>query len=913
MVHHTPSQTTVVNNSLQLTAIHHHQITKVRGIDAAWAEANCRSVSTDIASAMLGYPAKSEGIMLVDSRTQFQFRPDCPWASKDGKKPKYRTPVGEYDAFLPEHPTDKGYWDVGQLKQACWKINGHPYLLVTEGGFKAISGCSNGLPTIGLMGVSMGLTPKDTQGKRCLIPELEKLAKSGIGLITVFDADAKTNKSVRREEEKLTKELLRFNVPVLSITGLWNIEDGKGMDDFIQDKGIEEFRRILAKAYALESHEDNSNEKIIPDTSHAHTGEKSDYIPATVPPAEDNFILKAQVALYSDCHWVSICGRLYKFTGSQYEEVNEPVEQRRISEWLATYTENVKGRWMKNRATPGCVNEVYNWIVKQVAIDSDKVNLDGLNCSSGVVRINPDGSHSFVPHNPSQVYTYVGCKYDPDIDATDCDRLLECLAPAQREIFLRTAAAALNLPLVRSKLGGRAVKGLLCQGEGSNGKDTLRAALAAVFGRGMTGKSLSDFKAYDGGRKFALSRLEGGICNWASENAPNINLDSLQSLKQFITGDPLEIERKGKDSYEYKPVATFFANCNKLPSITGGVSAIDDRYGILSFDKTYKRRAITSQGELEADPRFKDDENFILDKIAPALLNKMLERMPLLLAEGIDYDATREVMQEAQEKTNHLWQFANDAGVKVQPDGRIYIKDIWQKMRDWYQENGILEIECDSKGKEKLIWNDLPNKYDKPVKAINQVYARLCEIFPKLDKHRYNEREDMERKGQWYLSGIEFLQNSEIGTETAEPPSPLDTERLAGSPLAEPQATGEAIGKATTLTQSNGEGGSAVLSPFTEICNSISQLTDVERKQLAEILTQPQPEQPTPPTQPKTVTLKKGLRVRYVGDNANCVAQYGKLDLVVDDINRHHQVACLKPDGSFTTWLNSFDLRAISD
>jgi putative DNA primase/helicase len=103
------------------------------------------------------------------------------------------------------------------------------------------------------------------------------------------------------------------------------------------------------------------------------------------------------------------------------------------------------------------------------------------------VKINPDGSHLLVPHDPKQIYTYVGCKYDPNIDLRDCDRLLECLEPSQREIFLRTAAAALNLKLVRSKLTGRGVKGLLCHGEGSNGKDTLRAVLAAVFGRGMTG------------------------------------------------------------------------------------------------------------------------------------------------------------------------------------------------------------------------------------------------------------------------------------------------------------------------------------------------------------------------------------------------------------------------------------------
>ena len=377
-------------------------------------------------------------------------------------------------------------------------------------------------------------------------------------------------------------------------------------------------------------------------------GSESDCITDTAIIAGQNFILKAEDALYSDDHYVSIGGLLYRFTGSYYEELNESTEKRRIGGWLKTYSEKVKGVWVKNRADTASVNAVFSWVVNQSAVAPEEVNPGGLNCSNGVLKITPDGSHLFVPHDPKQVYTYVGCKYDPNIDLSDCDRLLECLEPSQREIFLRTAAAALNLKLVRSKLTGRGVKGLLCYGEGSNGKDTLRAVLAVVFGRGMTGKSLSDFKSYDLGRKFTLAGVEGSICNWASENTAKVDLDNIQSLKQFITGDPIDIERKGKDSYEYKPVAIFFANCNKLPSITGGTSAIEDRYGILRFDKTYVRNADPSQGELEADPRFKDDEKFILEQIAPAILNKLLERLPLLLTEGIDFKATKDAMREAQ-------------------------------------------------------------------------------------------------------------------------------------------------------------------------------------------------------------------------------------------------------------------------
>ncbi len=606
------------------------------------------------------------------------------------------------------------------------------------------------------------------------------------------------------------------------------------------------------------------------------------------------------------------------------------------------------------------------------------------------MKINPDGSHSLVSQNPDVVYTYIGCKYDPDADATDCDRLLECLEPQQREIFLRTAAAALDLKLVRSKIG-RGVKGLLCHGEGSNGKDTLRAALAAVLGRGMTGKTLGDFKAYDGGRKFTLSGVEGSLCNWASENTSDVSLDKLQSLKQFITGDPLDVERKGKDAYEYKPQAIFLANCNKLPAITGGIAAIEGRYSILSFNKTYKRDADTSKGELEADPRLKDDENFIIEKIAPALLNKILERLPLLLAEGIDYRSTREAMQGAQEESRHLWQFANEVGIKAQAGGRIYMNDLLDTLNNWYQEQGILEAEYVSAGKdkykEKYVWSDLPDKYDKPVKAITQLYARFKEIFPRIEKCRHTEGGSSDpRKGQRYLSGIALVKSdsdetSEVIASLVSLPFPesvpasLAVSLIASLPtpaasLADSgeeinllipdsgKATGEtksdamkpssdaasdAISDTETLTQRASDTSDAITSLDEEIeysvgeqqiislCETPESLAGAKQliKELRAKSTPSVPEQsvaspevteqPTPPTttptQSKRVTIKKGQRVRYVGDNQNRIAQYGALDLVVDEISFDKyglaSVACFKPDGGYTTWLDPKDLSVI--
>jgi len=251
---------------IQLTAEHQAQIL-ARRIDLTWAAANCKSFDTNNATLMLDYPAKSAGIMLMsDECGQWQFRPDEPWASKDGKKPKYRTPKGEYDAFLAKHPEITGYWkDLDALRARCFTINGKPYLLLTEGGFKAITGCMHDIPTVALVGVTMGLTPR-AKGEPDLVPGLKRLAEAGFNFIIAFDSDTKpkTVNSVRRAEKRLTKYLRAYGCEVLSVTGRWEPgENGelKGMDDFINNKDIEAFRAILMQAEPIDKTLDTGNRK----------------------------------------------------------------------------------------------------------------------------------------------------------------------------------------------------------------------------------------------------------------------------------------------------------------------------------------------------------------------------------------------------------------------------------------------------------------------------------------------------------------------------------------------------------------------------------------------------------------------------------------------------------------------------
>lgn len=221
-----------------------------------WTRKTFRSVTAEEGEFYLGYPVKCGGLLFCGQTTQIQLRPDRPWKKEGDKKArKCLIPFTDHgcDALLPTSPYQPDYWDKVNLEKTCYQINGHPCLIITEGDWKAIAGCSNNLPTIGLTGVENGLTGKnhDVQGKRYLVPTLEKYARDGFGFIIAFDADAAINPQINWAQRKLGHQLLRFNVPVYIATGNWEMGtegETKGMDDLIQKKGIEAFRKALSAA-----------------------------------------------------------------------------------------------------------------------------------------------------------------------------------------------------------------------------------------------------------------------------------------------------------------------------------------------------------------------------------------------------------------------------------------------------------------------------------------------------------------------------------------------------------------------------------------------------------------------------------------------------------------------------------------
>ena len=104
------------------------------------------------------------------------------------------------------------------------------------------------------------------------------------------------------------------------------IPDKGDIQEILENMDIEEFiQRLEAEIHAAATEEINNNSLTPPPRTRedvvrlSETSSTNDYIPDTAPIALQNFVQKAEDALFGDGLWVSIGSQLYHSVGSHYE------------------------------------------------------------------------------------------------------------------------------------------------------------------------------------------------------------------------------------------------------------------------------------------------------------------------------------------------------------------------------------------------------------------------------------------------------------------------------------------------------------------------------------------------------------------------------------------------------------------
>jgi hypothetical protein len=439
---------------------------------------------------------------------------------------------------------------------------------------------------------------------------------------------------------------------------------------------------------------------------------------------------------YPTTRWICVDGVLHRWCGTHYQPTTDEELAPSIARLLSMlYVVDARsGEKCHPWKRPKYVDEALSWmrrLLEPVAVNPS----NAINCANGVISWSWTSKKldiTFEPHSPDRAFTYVTAyDYDPAANSQHLWRLLEAVEPGDRDTLQRILGSGLDLSKYRATRGRP--RAVLMIGAGSNGKDTIRTALRDTLGsRNFTSCTLADFRQYDQGRKFPIAPLRDASVNWSSENSQFVHIDNLQSLKAAISGEELSYELKGVQESQFVPSALFVFNLNKDPSLSGDQVAIETRFHVFRFSKTFMATP-TEASHIQADPRLKDDPSFIQQQICPAFLNWLLEGMALSMSDGIDYSSGRQAMEDVRRASCHLWEFCDAVGLTYEEGSQVAVKRVWDALLGWYREEGYLD--------DRDRWLVDPPA-DRTVKAARLLVPALRQIFPKLASARVGKSRD---------------------------------------------------------------------------------------------------------------------------------------------------------------------------
>jgi phage/plasmid-associated DNA primase len=573
----------------------------------------------------------------------------------------------------------------------------------------------------------------------------------------LVDSDFKTNNNIKQAIYRLAAKLLDYDckVDLVIVPGNPESPDEKyGVDDFLMQ--FTEADRAQELFKLINNSEKITKSKIGKLTSRINKKVKQEYReqkPNQEGKVSSTFERTAgQIVLdrffNSGKGYITYAGnlRIYDKQFGYYKEINEDHIKFLIADFFDSSFETA------GFSKASTIKSSIEYVKIKTYVDPDKVNPAGINVRNGYLKLDytKDGfpAFSLMPHESNVYFTYYAdVEYNPQADDTILQNVLDdMLDHEQQVILLKTIASQFDITKVRQNLGRLRI--LLLLGVGSNGKDTIREWVSLFIPEGFTNIPLQAFKQADQGRSFGIFDLTKSRINWSSENT-TVALDSCQSLKNCSTGDPILVEEKMKQGIQVRANCPFLFNINELPKLEAQQEAILSRYAVVKFPNIFKLNPDPNKSyEKKADPRLKEDPEFIKKHVLSALLNRLVIEFQLIFKEGIDYSINQELMTDIRESSNHLIQFVNDKHLK-ECDMNIgldvtYIHGVYL---NWCLEEGYISCRDDMSDKDftidrnsKIEKYNHPNNFDRIITNPREMGKRLRNIFPNLEASRNSEK-----------------------------------------------------------------------------------------------------------------------------------------------------------------------------
>lgn len=127
-------------------------------------------------------------------------------------------------------------------------------------------------------------------------------------------------------------------------------------------------------------------------------------------------------------------------------------------------------------------------------------------------------------------------------------------------------------------------KCFILTGDKANGKSTFLDMVKTILGDDNT--SALDLKEL--GDRFKTAELFGKLANIGDDIGDEF-IANPAVFKKLVTGDRINVERKGQDPFDFNNYAKFLFSANNIPRIKDKTGAVLDRMAIIPFNATFSK------------------------------------------------------------------------------------------------------------------------------------------------------------------------------------------------------------------------------------------------------------------------------------------------------------------------------------
>ncbi|EXY08969.1 MULTISPECIES: DNA primase family protein [Bacillus cereus group] len=215
-------------------------------------------------------------------------------------------------------------------------------------------------------------------------------------------------------------------------------------------------------------------------------------------------------------------------------------------------------------------------------------------------------------------------------------------------------------------------------GNGSNGKSSYLKIIRQLVGEENT--SSLDLNELD--QRFKTAELFGKLANIGDDIGKGYIKES-SVFKKLSTGETLNVERKGKDPFDFTNYAKLIFSANEMPRINDFTDGLGRRLQIVPFKAKFT-------------PEDEDYDPFITDKLLSHesmqyVLILALNSLKRLLDEKkfTKSKAVEEELVKYQEENNPIISFVNNENIELE---RSVVGDVYLQYKVYCAENGFQSV-----------------------------------------------------------------------------------------------------------------------------------------------------------------------------------------------------------------------------